>query len=76
MWPALERKLRSDEADRVIRLFTAYADAEAEAAAAATAAAQAAQAAEEGAKQNLEAEYYAACAEWRKHANRFARCLQ
>jgi len=77
MWPALERKLRSDEADRVIRLFTAYADAEAEAAAAATAAAQAAQAAaEEATKQNLAAEYYAACAEWRKHANRFARCLQ
>ena len=76
MWPALERKLRSDEADRVIRLFTAYADAEAEAAAAATAAAQAAQAAEEGAKQNLAAEYHAACEEWRKSATRFARCLQ
>jgi vacuolar-type H+-ATPase subunit B/Vma2 len=62
MWPALERKLRSDEADRVIRLLTAYADAEA--------------AAQEAAKQNLAAEYHAACVEWRKHASRFGRCLQ
>jgi hypothetical protein len=62
MWPALERKLRSDEADRVIRLLTAYAEAQA--------------AAEEAAKQNLAAEYHAACAEWRKCAIRFARCLQ
>ena len=62
MWPALERKLRGDEADRVIRLLTAYAEAQA--------------AAEEAAKQNLAAEYHAACAEWRKSATRFARCLQ
>jgi vacuolar-type H+-ATPase subunit B/Vma2 len=62
MWPALERKLHSDEAERVIRLLAAYADAEA--------------AAEEASKGNLAAEYHAACAEWLKRANRFTRCLQ
>jgi len=62
MWPALERKLHSDEADKVIRLLTAYAEAE--------------EAAQEAAKRNLVAEYHAACAEWRKRATRFGRCLQ
>ena len=61
MWPALERKLRSDEADRVIRLLTAYVDAEA--------------AAEEASKGNVAAEYHAACEELLKCASRFARCL-
>jgi vacuolar-type H+-ATPase subunit B/Vma2 len=62
MWPALERKLHSDEADRVIRLLTAYAEAAA--------------AAEEAAKRNLAAEYHAACEEFRKRAIRFGRSLQ
>jgi hypothetical protein len=62
MWPALERKLHSDEADKVIRLLTAYAEAAA--------------AAEEAAKRNLAAEYQAACEEWRKRAIRFGRSLQ
>ena len=62
MWPALERKLHSDEADKVIRLLTAYAEAE--------------EAAKEAAKRNLAPEYHAACVEWRKRATRFGRCLQ
>ena len=62
MWPALERKLHSDEADNVIGLLTAYAEAEA--------------AAEEAAKVSNLPEYSAACAEWRKCAIRFGRCLQ
>jgi len=62
MWPALERKLHSDEADEVIRLLTAYAEAE--------------EAAKEAAKRNLAEEYHAACAEWRKHAIRFGCFLQ
>jgi hypothetical protein len=62
MWPALERKLHSDEADEVIRLLTAYAEAE--------------EAAKEAAKRNLAEEYHAACAKWRKHAIRFGCFLQ
>ena len=58
MWPALERKLHSDEADHVIGLLTAYAEAKV--------------AAEEASKVSRVltdrnwAEYRAASAEWRK----------
>jgi hypothetical protein len=62
MWPVLERKLQSDEADEVIRLLTAYAEAE--------------EAAKEASKRNLAEEYHAACEEWRKHAILFGCFLQ
>jgi hypothetical protein len=62
IWPALEHKLHSDEADHVIRLLINYAEATA--------------AAEEAAKRNSATEYHAACAEWRKCAIRFGRSLK